>query len=89
MLDINTTSFIHEVDAFSEKKDLLYHTSDFPSLAPICTKGVEIYGKDQANEKNIVQAAYQLSCSFTEKIIDAFYHEINYIISLKKSLQLV
>ena len=80
MQDINTTSFIHEVDAFSEKKDLLCHTSDFPSLAPICTKGVEIYSKDQANEKTIVQAAYQLSCSFTEKIIDDFYHEINLLL---------
>lgn len=80
MLDINTTSFIHEVDAFCKKKDLLKHTSDFPSLAPICIKGVEIYGKDQANEKTIVQAAYQLSGSFTEKIIDAFYHEINLLL---------
>ena len=80
MLDINTTSFIHEVDAFSEKKDLLKHTSDFPSLAPICIKGVEIYGKDQTNEKTIVQAAYQLSGSFTEKIIDDFYHEINLLL---------
>ena len=80
MQEINATSFIHEVDAFSEKKDLLNHTSDFPSLAPICIKGVEIYGKDQANEKTIVQAAYQLSCSFTEKIINDFYHEINLLL---------
>ena len=65
---------------FVKKKDLLKHTSDFPSLAPICIKGVEIYGKDQANEKTIVQAAYQLSGSFTEKIIDAFYHEINLLL---------
>lgn len=80
MQDINSTSFIHEVDAFSDKRDLLHHTSDFPSLAPICTKGVEIYSKDQANEKTIVQAAYQLSDSFTEKIIDDFYHEINLLL---------
>ena len=27
-----------------------------------------------------MQAAYQLSCSFTEKIIDDFYHEINLLL---------
>jgi hypothetical protein len=74
--EIYPLDFIHVIDHFSKTKSPVYNDYIYPELCPPCTKGIELYGNGNNNDKTIEQAVSQLSSAFAEKIADAFMHQI-------------
>jgi len=77
--EINFTSFMHPNDHFNEKGHFRF--TNFPlSLAPLCSKGIEITSQGQ-NPRTITQAISQLSYAMAERITNGIYHQVDEVLS--------
>jgi hypothetical protein len=77
MEEIHQNSFIHAIDHFHPKWSWKWEGYLPFELAPLCSKGIEIYDCGEHNNKSIEQAVMQLSYGFAEQITETIIDHID------------
>ena len=74
--ELSTTSFVHVNDHFTQDYKHPFDLNQIPSIAPVCTKGIELT-TDGQNPKTISQAVAQLSYALAEAIVEGMSSQIS------------
>lgn len=70
-----STSFVHANDHFTQEYKHPFSFNSIPSIAPVCSKGIEITSDGQ-NPKSISQAVAQLSYAMAEAMVEGMTSQI-------------
>ncbi len=74
--ELTSTSFVHVNDHFTQEYKHPFRFNEIPSIAPVCSKGIEIT-TDGQNPKSISQAVAQLSYAMAETIVEGMTAQIS------------